>query len=226
MTTLNAAYYGAGLPDGVIRRDEMFHIAGGARNQGAALDGSMQYVYSGADRWTLSLTIRVFRPEYPAWNAWITERRSGGVPALIGPEWLIAPTRSDRVTVGFSDGTTFSDGSEFAQGGDQATFAAPVAVGASSCTVDLGDLLPAWQPGLRIGIGGLGLHNILSIVPDEAVLGRAAITFWPPARAAVSAGDNLDAAPVARFRLVDDQQGRMTLPVDVYTDVELEMIEV
>ena len=185
--------------------DQDIRVVGSEVDGGTALDGTSDVIqtdgggywqgdWSGAD---FGGTSEDERAETLAWRA-ANAGLSGGRVAVVPfcDRWH-QPVL-DAVTVPHSDGTPFSDGSEYAGSGASAHVLAVVngQTGGLNCTI-LDIAITSERPligGERFGyIGADGWRErVAEISAVEPIAGGYRVSFIPPIRGGIAAGDELD----------------------------------
>ncbi len=188
-------------------KDESWEIDPHNMELGKSILGTQQVVATLADAWAAKVHVTIKIAELSVLRAWRTLRRGRLVVDLIGPTREWAGT-SDGVTFGatvlHSDGTAHSDGAGYSQG--YVTFAA-AAIRATRMTVTALSVTAEFTAGRFFAIGGR-LYQITSLGGISG--NEVTFDFWPPLRAAVTAGDVFAWPPRTSMRLAADADGAIT----------------
>lgn len=135
----------------------------------------------------------------------------------------------DRVTVPHSDGTPFSDGSEYDSGGASSTVLAVVngQAGGLNCTIL--DIAITSERALMGGerfthVHPTWLERAYEIGSVEDIAGGKRISFHPPIRGGIEAGDPLDFDdPRCVMRRVSDPTNALSM--GLYSSASITMVE-
>src|SRR5579884_2512667 len=203
---------------------------------GPAFGGSEQVVFSSAGRWRAQLQMSVrlrhaggaLRERVLAARATVAYLKGRSNTIYIGPydsfnaPGAIVGISQSAFNILHSDGSPFSDGFGYTQIATYATLAAALAQGAMAATIALsstGEIVA----GQYFGLGSSELYLIDSASFDGV---NYDVTFWPPARTAHLAGEqvNFD-TPTCEMRLAADSSGQLAFAPGFVADQELDLVE-
>lgn len=184
-----------------------FYPSVAARFGPQPLGAPPQRVVSGAGHWRASMPgLKLYGKRIAAFRALIFSHLDGGVNAFMmpsfdranSPVWLAdAPARFVALRGGtpFSDDATFSDGTMFGPPAtdDLYTVAVAAARGATTLQINLDCGVPFRPCFFGLGTGDARrLYYADWATPLSGDATKATVKFWPPLRAAASAGDGLE----------------------------------
>ncbi len=132
------------------------------------------------------------RADQLAWRAITTRFGSGTVPVIVPFCDRLHQPYGNEHDVTHSDGSTFDDGEEYSGGGPVASVVVDAALRATTLTLDV-ELAQPLIGGEWFSIEhptkGWRAYNVQTVEGDDDAL---TVTFSPPLREAVSAGDPVD----------------------------------
>jgi hypothetical protein len=211
-----------------------------SKSGGQSLTGFEQIVQSTAGRWHAQLTMKVALKRYGgnlrdrvfAARAVLAYLQGRANVILIGPsDSFNAPSPVAGGAQGLIKGVTHSDGTTFSDGTTYARFATPALLNANVAAGDMAATIALLAPGLRVDAGQYfgfvpagELYLINSVVDNGA--GVYAVTFWPPARLAHVAGEDVNFdTPLCAMRLAKDDSAQLAFSPGFVADQQLELIE-
>lgn len=215
------------LPSGVLIANETWQVVQGVRDNGPGISGQTQRVQTGGLPWRVSYELIIPEAVVLAWNVWITRQRDGIIPVMLGPTLY----RSEALQYyaddgGFSDSTEFSDGTGFAVDLDPAvavTLSGAHAAGVVEIEVESFGLVSTaarFTAGQYLGIGDR-LYRITTVTAGDPANQFATLGIWPPLRAALSNGADVDSPPKTKMRI--EQKGSGPIPDRAYGAARLSM---
>lgn len=215
---------------GMTSTNWQIDVRGKAGDNG--ISGAGQVVYGNRPRWTASLAVLTRRPGYNlGWRS-LTAQLRGRVnvlrvhlgdpfaPSLATVGVPVADQALARAGIPHGDGAGFSDDGGYSQTPSTTALAA-AAIGATSINFDGDAVGNALQGGHLFSIDDW-LYQATGVAGagDSSV-----VTFEPPLRAAVAAGDELALDATALMALTDDLQGALELQPGLVGNPSLQLVE-
>lgn len=220
------------VPQSVMFRLKPMNIRGPM-----TFSGKSQVVGTDAGFWVATLSNFVIRsPEQiREWRALVADLQGGLNDLVIGafdcrqtPRYNGLPPVKGGIP--HSDGSFFSDGTGYRQSTIKVSVAAPA--GRRSTTLSLtieqaGPLMRGMYFTIWSYAGGVMLPRMYMITKPVEIDGSAVtVTFLPPLRAAVDAGDDVDFAdPCAAMNLANDDTGDLDIRLRRFSSPSLELEE-